>query len=222
VPLLLSDADPLHRALPGVSHPAELAIWIDGTIARRLTGSLLWTHFGISGPVALNASRHWTRATADGRTCRISVNVAPGQRFETLDAALVTLARERAKTPVSGAIARLIPTLPASAAASLASAARLDTATPVAHLPRDDRRALVRALTESTLPITGTRGYTFAEATAGGVALEDIDPGTMASRRCPELFLVGEMLDVDGRIGGFNFQWAWASGRAAAGALAAG
>ena len=62
------------------------------------------------------------------------------------------------------------------------------------------------------LPIVGTRGYTFAEATAGGVALTEIDPATMEARVCPRLFLVGEMLDVDGRLGGFNFQWAWSSG----------
>ena len=68
--------------------------------------------------------------------------------------------------------------------------------------------------------VVGTRGYNYAEVTAGGVALEEIDPSTMASRVCPGLFLVGEILDVDGRIGGFNFQWAWASARVAAVALA--
>ena len=63
------------------------------------------------------------------------------------------------------------------------------------------------------------RGYSYAEATAGGVDLSEIDPSTMESRRCPGVVLVGEMLDVDGRLGGFNFQWAWSSARAAAGAL---
>src|SRR5262249_59993619 len=77
-----------------------------------------------------------------------------------------------------------------------------------AHLPREDRRRLPRALVEWPLPITGSRGYNFAEATAGGVALDEIDPSTMESRACPGLFLTGEILDVDGRIGGFNFQWA--------------
>ena len=64
--------------------------------------------------------------------------------------------------------------------------------------------------------MTGSRGYTYAEATAGGVALDEIDPATLASRRCPGLYLAGEILDVDGRIGGFNFQWAWASARVVA------
>ena len=60
-----------------------------------------------------------------------------------------------------------------------------------------------------------SRGYDHAEVTAGGVALDEIDPATMASRVCPGMFLVGEILDVDGRLGGFNFQWAWASAKAA-------
>ena len=75
---------------------------------------------------------------------------------------------------------------------------------------------------EWTLPITGSRGYNFAEATAGGVTLEEIDPATMESRVCKDLYLIGEMLDVDGRIGGFNFQWAWSSAYVAARALSTG
>ena len=80
-----------------------------------------------------------------------------------------------------------------------------------AELTRDDRRRLVHALVEWPLPVTDTRGYNFAEVTSGGVELTEIDPSTMESRVCPGLFLVGEILDVDGRIGGFNFQWAWSS-----------
>jgi len=70
------------------------------------------------------------------------------------------------------------------------------------------------------LPVTGSRGYNYAEATAGGVTLDEVDRGSMASRVCPGLYLVGEMLDVDGRLGGFNFQWAWSSGWVAARGIA--
>jgi predicted flavoprotein YhiN len=71
---------------------------------------------------------------------------------------------------------------------------------------------LIHALTAFELPITGDRGWDFAEVTAGGVPLDEIDYRTMESRRIPGLYLIGEMLDCDGRIGGFNFQWAWATG----------
>jgi len=90
----------------------------------------------------------------------------------------------------------------------------------LARLTRADRRRLAHALVAWPLDVTGSRGYNYAEATAGGVTLDEVDPATMASRRCPGLYLVGEMLDVDGRIGGFNFQWAWSSARVAARALA--
>ena len=93
-------------------------------------------------------------------------------------------------------------------------------ATPLAHLARDARRKLLHALTSFDLPVTATRGYKYAEVTAGGVPLLELDPKTMHSRICPGLFLVGEVLDVDGRLGGFNFQWAWSGGAAAAAGIA--
>jgi predicted flavoprotein YhiN len=96
----------------------------------------------------------------------------------------------------------------------------IDGSVALAHFARDDRRRLVGALVEWPLPVTGSRGYTYAEATAGGVTLSEIDARTMASRVCPGLSLVGEILDVDGRIGGFNFQWAWSSGFVGGRALA--
>jgi predicted flavoprotein YhiN len=115
---------------------------------------------------------------------------------------------------------RLADVLPASLATTILQRLALESTRPVAELPRVDRRRLARALVEWPLNIDGNRGYNYAEATAGGVALDEIDPATMSSRKCPGLYLVGEMLDVDGRIGGFNFQWAWSSAMVAARALA--
>jgi predicted flavoprotein YhiN len=94
--------------------------------------------------------------------------------------------------------------------------------TPLGRLRRDDRRSLVRALVGRPLPVVDSRGYAFAEVTAGGVPLAEVDTRSMESRRRTGLFLAGEMLDVDGRIGGFNFQWAWSSAWVAAGGLRGG
>jgi predicted flavoprotein YhiN len=102
--------------------------------------------------------------------------------------------------------------VPERLARALCAHAGVDPGTPLAGLTREGRRALVRAATELALPVTGDRGYTYAEVTAGGVPLSEVRLETMESRVCPGLFLCGEILDVDGRIGGFNFQWAWASG----------
>jgi predicted flavoprotein YhiN len=110
--------------------------------------------------------------------------------------------------------------VPVSVADAILGVLAISATTPLARLSRETRRRLVKGVTEWRLEVTGSRGDTYAEATAGGVSLGEVDPATMASRRCPGLFLVGEILDVDGRLGGFNFQWAWASARAAASGLA--
>jgi predicted Rossmann fold flavoprotein len=216
VPLICADQQ-LHEPLSGVAHDVDIAVWIDGAVAGRLHGALLWTHFGVSGPVVLDVSRHWLRARLDQRDARLTVNFAPGESFDSVDRTWTLLAEERPRASLQSALARMIP---ASVATAALQHVGLDAAATLADLSRTSRRRLTRALIEWPLSVTGSRGYNYAEATAGGVALDEIDPGTMASRRCPGLYLVGEMLDVDGRIGGFNFQWAWSSARAAARALA--
>ena len=79
-------------------------------------------------------------------------------------------------------------------------------------MPRARRAALIALLTARPLAVTGTLGYEKAEVTAGGVPVSEVDPRTLESRIAPGLFLCGEILDVDGRLGGFNFQWSWSSG----------
>ncbi len=213
-PLLLSNG--IHASLSGVSQDVELTIWFDGRAVERLRGSMLWTHFGISGPVALNASRHYLRGAVEGRAVAVTASFVAPADFEAVDSRWTSLARQR---PKASAQSVLSEDLPASVAAALLSHAGVDPGTPLTELSRDGRRRLAHTVTAYPLQISGSRGYNYAEATAGGVALEEIDPATMESRTCPGLFLIGEMLDVDGRIGGFNFQWAWSSARAAAEAL---
>jgi hypothetical protein len=219
-PLTLDEHSPfaINHRLTGVSHDVELAVWIDGSISIRLTGALLWTHFGVSGPVALNASRHWARARAEGRSVRLSSSFYPTRSFEEVDALWIARSRSR---PTQSMRSALADDLPGAAADAVLDALAIDRDLVLADLSRDLRRRLVHGLTGWPLPVRDTRGYNYAEATAGGVALTEINPGTMESRECSGLYLVGEMLDVDGRLGGFNFQWAWATGRVAGVALAA-
>jgi predicted Rossmann fold flavoprotein len=217
VPLVLdASVESPHRALAGVSLDVVLSFWIDGKLAERLDGALLWTHFGVSGPVVLNASRHWERAAVEARRASMTVNFM-GVAFGEVERRLIDIAAERPRATLQSAFAGL---LPASFAGRLLDVLSLQREAPMAHLSRDDRRRLAHALTEWPLAITASRGYNFAEATAGGVPLDEIRWATMESRLCPGLYLAGEILDVDGRIGGFNFQWAWASARVAAEAIA--
>jgi predicted Rossmann fold flavoprotein len=111
--------------------------------------------------------------------------------------------------------------LPERLARALCEFCSIDPSLPGARLTKEARRTLAHALTEMPVEIAHDRGFTHAEVTAGGVPLTEIDPRTMKSRVCDGLWLVGEILDVDGRIGGFNFQWAWASGHIAGCSVAA-
>ena len=206
-PLLLDGT--FHRALSGVSHPVALTVRSAGTAPRRFAGEWLWTHFGASGPAALDASRHWERAALEGREPAMDLSFTPGEPFEAVDTRLVAEAASRPRASVATVLASSVP---ASVAAQLVAALQLDPGCTMAHLSRDDRRCGAHALTAWPLPVRGSRGFNYAEATAGGVSLNEIDPATMESRVCRGVFLAGEVLDVDGRLGGFNFQWAWASG----------
>ncbi|MCH7719637.1 MAG: NAD(P)/FAD-dependent oxidoreductase [Planctomycetes bacterium] len=211
VPLVLEGG--FHAPLSGVAHDVELTVSAAHAKDIRLSGALLWTHFGISGPVVLDASRHWHRARAEGRDVNVSLNLLPGRDFATADRLLLDLTATTPNTRLQRALGRF---LPARVAQAVLGKLAIDGSTSMAHLHKDQRRVLVHGLLSWPLPVRDSRGYAYAEATAGGLLLSEIDPASMASRKCPGLFLVGEILDVDGRIGGFNFQWAWSSAWVAA------
>ncbi|HJR59812.1 MAG TPA: NAD(P)/FAD-dependent oxidoreductase [Vicinamibacterales bacterium] len=214
-PLVLHDG--LNESISGVAQEVELTLRVDGRITERIRGPMLWTHFGISGPAALDMSRHWLRARLEGKTAAVSASLRPGRSFESVEAGWTAAAANHPRLTLQNALAEM---LPASVASAVLGHLAVDRDMRLAALTREARRALSHALTELPLPVSDSRGYNYAEATAGGIALDEIDPASMESRTCPWLFLVGEMLDVDGRLGGFNFQWAWSSGRTAAEGLA--
>lgn len=214
VPLVLDDAF-FHASLSGLAHEVELSTFADGKRIDARRGSLLWTHFGVSGPVVMDASRFWIAARDEGRAAEVRVALMPGS-FDEVERSLIDVARRGAQRPV---VSVLADRLPRRLAEVLATHYKLTGR--VGQLQREDRRRLVHALTALQLPVVRDRGWNHAEVTAGGVPLAEIDHRTMASRCTPGLHLAGEILDCDGRIGGFNFQWAWATGHLAGRAAAA-
>jgi predicted Rossmann fold flavoprotein len=186
--------------ISGISADAELAMKSPtGRIVQRHRGSMLFTHFGISGPVVLDISRHWIA----NQPATLAANFLPGETFESLDAALIAALQRNPHATVASVLRHRLPDR---------LLARLASDVPLGRMTKDERRSIVRDLVDFTLPVIRDRGFDYAEVTAGGVPLEEIDLRTMESRLCKNLYLCGEILDVDGRIGGFNFQWAWASG----------
>jgi hypothetical protein len=185
----------------------------DPARAASAHGGFLFTHRGYSGPAVLDVSHVIARsAAASPARLRVRWTVHDDDAWDT------ALRADGART-VAGALRR---ELPARLADALIALADVEPACPLAELSRAARRRLVETLVRGELPWTGHAGYAKAEVTGGGVALGEVDPRTLESRRHPRLFVCGEVLDAFGPIGGYNFAWAWATGRAAGLAAAGG
>jgi len=200
---LIANPSPF-ASLAGVSLPVTLAARAH-RLAATARGGLLFTHNGYSGPAVLDVS-HVAVRSGSGTPARIVV------RWTELDeTGWETALRQQGSRTIS----RALTALPHRLAETLIRMADVDPQQTLSNLSRAGRRRLIEMLVRGVLPWTGHEGYKKAEVTGGGVSLSEIDPRTMESRRRKGLFLCGEMLDAFGPIGGYNFQWAWATGRAA-------
>src|SRR4051794_4698482 len=194
-------------ALAGISLPVTITAE-DTTRQATADGGFLFTHRGYSGPSVLDVSHVISRSRLEGDGgARLSV------RWTRLDEAgwEAALKPEGTRT-VAGVLRRQLPDRLADALAGMAA---VSLSRPLAQLGREERLRLIGVLVHGELPWSGDEGYKKAEVTGGGVSLAEVDPRTMESRRHPGLFLCGEVLDAFGPIGGYNFLWAWATGRAA-------
>ncbi|MEX0842843.1 MAG: aminoacetone oxidase family FAD-binding enzyme, partial [Gemmatimonadota bacterium] len=208
-------ADPaVHATLAGVA--LEVSLSAKGVRGRpgegrpEVDGGFLFTHRGYSGPSVLDVSHFVVRARLRGEEQPILVDWTR-EGTDQWDRRLLEAEGGR----VAGVLRRH---LPQRLADLLLQEAGVPEDRAVARLRRNERAALVELLTRYPLPWTGDEGYRKAEVTGGGVALAEVDPRTLESRLHPGLYLCGELLDAFGPIGGYNFAWAWATGRAAGGA----
>ena len=208
VALLIQD-DHGHQSLSGISHPARLSVSVDDKTIETTDGEMLWTHTGISGPAAMDISRTWIRHNDLEHEPQMLLDLLPGDTRQDVDRWLIDGARE---APNRSILQQISGKLPRRVAEFIGTRAGLDLGCKMAQFTKESRRQLVTELTSHLLPICGHRGWTLAEVTAGGVPLEEIAYQTMQSRIHDGLYLAGEILDCEGRIGGFNFQWAWTTG----------
>jgi predicted Rossmann fold flavoprotein len=202
-------AVPWVAELRGITIPDTLVRVREGTqtIAQR-RGSLLFAHFGLSGPVALDVSRAIS-GHPHPEPLQLEIDLLPGTTEEYLAECLRRESASAGKKLLAGVLATLLPRRLAEGLLVQAGLAADRTA---AALSKEQRNRLVAALKHFSLPVTGTLGFKKAEVTAGGVALDEVDSRTMESKRVPGLFIAGEVLDLDGPIGGYNFQAAWSTG----------
>jgi len=214
-PLLLKNSNS-RRLEPGEYFEEFAGITIDVRLELRsdegkklvsLDGPVVFTHFGISGPAAMNMSRHVARYRLEnpGSHGRVLLGHPNFENVQEAGQWLIAQAGEHGTRNVSTAVGALFPE-------RISKVLTGDIPGTLAQLSREKRELLAGRLAGFPLYVQGDRGYSFAETTAGGIDLKDVNLATMESRLVPGLYLCGEILDVDGRIGGFNFQWAWASG----------
>lgn len=202
----LTASAPAFNALSGIS----LSVSLTARSAQHqavATGGFLFTHHGYSGPAALNVSHVVVRARAAQTPATVTV------QWSSLDEA----AWEQALSPhgartVTGALRAALPDRLATVLLEQADVAPTRV---LSELRREERRRLIDVLVRGPLPWQGDEGYKKAEVMGGGVALSEVNARTMESKRHPGLFLCGEVLDAFGPIGGYNFLWAWTTGRAA-------
>jgi len=199
VPLTLGGEDLLFRSLSGVS--AEVVARCEKT---RFREAALLTHKGLSGPAILQISSYWRHSKP------VALDFLPD-----LDAGWLTEAkRTKPRSTLAATMRALLPDRLADVLAE-----RLALPGDLGNLPDRKLQEAERRLADWTFMPNGTEGYAKAEVTAGGIAVDGLSSQTMEARKVPGLYAIGEAVDVTGWLGGYNFQWAWASGWAAAQAI---
>jgi len=211
IPLL---ADPFCAELEGLSlrNVTLSAFDTSGKLLYRELGEMLFTHFGVSGPLVLSASAYM-QDLEKGERYRLSIDLKPGLDEKKLDERILRDFARYANRDFRNALDDLFPRklIPVLVARS-----GIPGEQKVNSLTREQRRALVRLIRDFSLEIRGTRPVEEAIVTAGGVDVAGVDPRSMESRLIKGLYFAGEILDVDACTGGFNLQIAWSTGRAAA------
>ncbi|MFO0947371.1 MAG: NAD(P)/FAD-dependent oxidoreductase [Planctomycetota bacterium] len=178
------------------------------SVLAERRGSLLFAHFGLSGPVILDVSRVVSghpEPTSLHLVCDFLPDTSEVELEQQLQEASVTAGNRQLATVLSG-------TLPRWLVESILEQAGLSPDRRSAELRKEDRQGLVAAVKRMKIPVKGTLGFEKAEVTAGGVSLAEVDSRTMESKLVPGLYFAGEVLDLDGPIGGFNFQAAFSTG----------
>ncbi len=211
---LVSPAQWVH-ALKGITLPDVAVTVVSQEVSKRepritSRGGFLWTHFGCSGPAPMNVSRFVASLTEPHKSMLhldLLPEVSEAELTQSLDAS------QGGKKAVHSVLNHFVPK---NMAQCLLHRAHVAEGVTLAELPRKARVSLIDDLKRMAVPLSGTRGYGKAEVTMGGVKTQEVNPHTMESRLAPGLFLAGEILDIDGPIGGFNFQAAFSTGNLAA------
>ena len=190
----------------------NVAITVEDTEKRKKVysdfGEMLFTHFGISGPLILSASSFYSKKVY-GKQVTLLIDLKPALTVEQLDKRIVRDFDNAMNKSLKNALSGL---LPSGIIDTIIVQSLLDAHKPVHDITKEERSRLVYTLKGLNMTVTGTRPYTEAIITQGGINVKEINPSTMESKLIPGMYIAGELMDVDALTGGFNLQVAWSSG----------
>ena len=202
------------KELMGVTLPNVTLTILDGdTPLTSRGGSMLFAHFGLTGPAPLDVSRA-VSLHANPRSLTLQIDFLPGESEQSIDDFVRVESQANPKQLLAGILSRK---LTRRLIDQLLPLCQLPANRTAAALSKVDRQKVTAAMKRLRVPLAGTLGFEKAEVTAGGVQLSEVDHRTMQSKWQPGLYLAGEVLDLDGWIGGYNFQSAWSTGWLAGG-----
>jgi predicted Rossmann fold flavoprotein len=181
----------------------------NGKVLWSDLGEMLFTHFGISGPLVLTASSYVRNINSSPDRFVASIDLKPALSFEELDKRILRDFEEAINKQFKNALNKL---LPAKMIPIIIELSNIDPDKKVNEISKEERRNLVMLLKHLPLTITGLRGWNEAIITKGGVSVKDINPSTMESKIIENLYFCGEVLDLDAMTGGYNLQIAWSTG----------
>ena len=208
---LLANCPP-HAALSGNTLPVRLTLKDGDRTLVQFSGSFLFTHVGYSGPVALNMSRHFARERWQHPDAQIWMRLLPEVEDGTERRFWHEFTGGHAKQTLVNAVSEI---LPRRVAEMVVEYSKVSPQALVGKLSAEEQKRIQAALLDMPLPVHAVADYVKAEATAGGIMLDEIESASMMSKLHAGLFFAGEICDVDGWLGGYNFQWAWSSGTVA-------
>lgn len=205
----LTSDDPAFRKLAGVRSDAKVTLTVDGTVRCADQGEIQFTDYGLSGIPVFQVSRFASAGLREKKRVTAVIDFLPEMEKKELQALLTDKKTDwnehTAEEFLRGIFHRKLVNV-------LLTRAHIRWTQKVGHFREEDMGRLSHICKQFEVDITGTRSFEQAQVCAGGVPLEEIDTRTMESRRCPGVYVTGELLDVDGMCGGYNLQWAWATG----------
>ena len=187
----------------------EVTFTADSKVIYSDFGEMIFTHYGVSGPVILSAGSYIRKRIANGNNISLSIDLKPALKEDQLERRIIRDFEEQSNQQYKNSLGKLLPRKLIPLIVELTG---INPKKQVNEITKEERSKLVHILKNLQCTVTGTRDFNEAIITQGGVNVKEINPATMESKKCKKLYFAGEVIDVDAVTGGYNLQVAWSTG----------